>query len=205
MTTARLAGAMQYAANAHDGQLRKGTTIPYIAHPLAVCALVLEHDGKEDEAIAALLHDVAEDTRDGDGRARLNEIGALFGARVAQIVELCSDTIVKPKPSWIERKAAYLGRLRLHATGWNADPGYLRVSCADKLHNARATIADVRRYGMSVFDRFNAPTVEHTLHYYEDLAIVFTSNPSTDDGIRTLTADLADAVIELRTTVISTR
>ena len=53
--------AVGYAASAHAEQVRKGTSIPYISHPIAVSALVIEHGGNEVQAIAALLHDVLED------------------------------------------------------------------------------------------------------------------------------------------------
>jgi (p)ppGpp synthase/HD superfamily hydrolase len=56
----RLPAALDYAALHRDGQLRKGTNIPYLAHLLGVCALVLDYGGDEDQAIAGLLHDVIE-------------------------------------------------------------------------------------------------------------------------------------------------
>ncbi len=55
--TSRFEEALTFATQLHAKQLRKGTTIPYVAHLLAVTALVLENGGDEDEAIAALLHD----------------------------------------------------------------------------------------------------------------------------------------------------
>ncbi len=61
LLTDRYAEALTYAAAAHAGQTRKGTSIPYISHPLAVSALVIENGGSETQAIAALLHDVLED------------------------------------------------------------------------------------------------------------------------------------------------
>jgi (p)ppGpp synthase/HD superfamily hydrolase len=76
--SARYAEAVAYAADAHAGQVRKGTSIPYISHPLAVSALVLEHGGDEDQAIAALLHDVLEDC--GDTMGRLSKIASDHGS-----------------------------------------------------------------------------------------------------------------------------
>src|SRR4030095_10333191 len=63
--------ALLYATHVHGGQVRKGTTIPYVAHLLAVAATVLEYGGDEDLAIAALLHDSVEDQ---GGSARLADI-----------------------------------------------------------------------------------------------------------------------------------
>jgi len=60
--TDRFDRALLYATHIHGGQVRKGTLIPYIAHLLAVAATVLEYNGSEDMAIAALLHDAAEVT-----------------------------------------------------------------------------------------------------------------------------------------------
>jgi (p)ppGpp synthase/HD superfamily hydrolase len=120
--------ALAYAADAHAGQVRKGTSIPFVAHLLAVTALVLEDDGDEDHAIAALLHDAPEDA---GGRDRLDDIRRRFGDRVADIVEACSDTFEVPKPAWRPRKERYLTHLE------TAPDDVLRVSLADKVHNLR--------------------------------------------------------------------
>ena len=82
MLTDRFDRALTYAAIAHREQRRKGSDTPYVAHLLSVCSLVLEHGGDEDQAIAALLHDVVEDQ---GGKPRLAEVKAQFGARVAAI------------------------------------------------------------------------------------------------------------------------
>ena len=145
----RLDDAFVLARELHAGQRRKGTDIPYLGHLMAVAALVIEDGGDEDEAIAALLHDAVEDQ---GGPPTLVLIRGRFGTRVAAIVAACSDTDETPKPPWRARKEAYLAHLR--------DPdlpeGTLRVSLADKLHNARAILADLRA-GHDVFARFNAP------------------------------------------------
>jgi (p)ppGpp synthase/HD superfamily hydrolase len=132
----RFAYALDYATRAHEEQMRKGSEIPYVSHLLAVAALVLEDGGDEDEAIAALLHDVVEDQ---GGAERLAEVEREFVLRVAAIVESCSDTLVTPKPPWRERKAAYVAHLE------GADPSAVRVSLADKVHNVRTIVLDYRR------------------------------------------------------------
>ena len=53
--------ALVFATRLHAGQRRKGTSVPYIAHLLAVAGIVLDYGGTETEAIAALLHDAVED------------------------------------------------------------------------------------------------------------------------------------------------
>src|SRR5687768_13695248 len=105
MLTDRFEQALTFAARAHATQTRKGGDIPYLAHLLSVAALVLEHGGDEDQAIAALLHDAVEDQ---GGPAMLAQIATTFGERVAEIVRGCSDTDQTPKPPWLERKLAYI-------------------------------------------------------------------------------------------------
>ncbi|HET7686893.1 MAG TPA: HD domain-containing protein [Candidatus Limnocylindria bacterium] len=160
----RFASAVATAAELHGEQARKGGRVPYLAHLLAVASLVLEDGGDEDEAIAALLHDAAEDA---GGRETLEAIRGYFGERVALIVAGCSDAMPAPgeaKPPWETRKAAYLEELR------GADPSVLRVSLADKLHNGRSLLADLRADGASVWERFNAPPDRQAWYYGELLA-----------------------------------
>ena len=95
----RFAEAVVYTTEIHELQRRKGTTIPYVAHLLAVASLVLEDGGGEDEAIAALLHDAIEDTD-----VTFDDLADRFGAKVATIVQGCSDTDVMPKPPWRENQ-----------------------------------------------------------------------------------------------------
>ncbi len=163
MLTARFEDALTYAASLHACQVRKGTGIPYISHLLAVCALVLEDGGSEDEAIAALLHDAAEDH---GGEATLNDIRERFGDRARDIVGECSDTFEDPKPPWHQRKERYVAHLE------EASPSALRVSLADKLHNVRSTLRDHREIGEQVWERFNANRDE-IVWYYRSLAEVF--------------------------------
>jgi hypothetical protein len=106
--TGRYDEALVYAARLHREQMRKGTEIPYISHLLAVSALVLEHGGDEDQAIAGLLHDAAEDQ---GGEATLSEIESLFGPDVSKIVADCTDGWTNPKPPFRERKELYLAHL----------------------------------------------------------------------------------------------
>ena len=158
----RLQHAIAYALAAHAGQVRKGTAIPYASHLLAVCAIVQEHGGDEGLACAAMLHDTIEDCGAAHGPA----IEAQFGPRVAGVVRACSDTDLQPKPPWQARKEAYLAHLE------EADADTLLVSCADKLHNARAIITDLRTLGPAMLGRFNAPP-GGTSWYFQALAEVF--------------------------------
>jgi hypothetical protein len=158
--------ALALARSLHADQVRKGTEIPYMSHLMAVSSLVLDDGGTEDEAIAALLHDAVED-QGGKDTSRL--IRQQFGAHVAAIVEACSDTDEVPKPPWRSRKEAYIA----HLSDTDLPEGTLRVSLADKLHNARSILFDLRA-GEGVFSRFSASR-EDTLWYYDALAKTFAS------------------------------
>ena len=155
--------ALAYAHHLHRDQLRKGGNVPYVSHLLAVSSLVLEGLGDEEQAIAALLHDALEDQGD---KTSFEEIQRRFGLRVAERVRACSDTEVIPKPPWHDRKQAYLERLE------NEREDALLVSLADKLHNARATLADNRLAGTDVWARFNAGRDEQRW-YYKSLIGIF--------------------------------
>ena len=164
----RFDAALAYARQTHDRQVRKGTATPYVAHLLAVAATVLEYGGDEDLAIAGLLHDAVEDQ---GGQPRLDDIRARFGDRVAAIVLACSDSAeaeAGAKAPWRQRKLAYLRHLE------TADPDVLLVSLADKVHNARSILRDLRKPdpGAKIWDRFNRPKKD-TLWYYGELAATF--------------------------------
>lgn len=162
-TTAAFEDAFAYAAHLHGAQTRKGTRVPYVAHLLGVAALVLEDGGGEQEAVAALLHDAAEDH---GGQARLEDIRRRFGEGVSRIVEGCSDSLETPRPPFAERKRRYLGRVHTEPRE------VIRVSLADKVYNARVIVAELRFYGDVLWERFN-PGREEQLSYYGELARVF--------------------------------
>ena len=165
MQMSKLSNALALAVQAHEGQVRKSTTIPYISHPMAVSAIALEFGASEDQAIAALLHDAIED----GGIKYVDLISDQFGPYVLGLVQGCTDGIpdnAGKKIDWLERKTPYLAHLE------KADDEVLLVSCSDKLHNARAIVNDLINEGPSVFDRFNATKIQ-TLWYYRQLANIF--------------------------------
>jgi (p)ppGpp synthase/HD superfamily hydrolase len=183
----RFPQALLLAERVHHGQQRKGTGIPYIAHVMAVAALVLEHGGDEDEAIGALLHDAAEE---GGGEAILAEIRAQFGDAVGDIVLGCSDSLAEnpaEKRPWLERKREYVEHV-VEATA-----SVCLVSAADKLHNVRAITRDYRTGGEEVWARFNGGR-EGTLWYYDAVSLALARrSPSrlTDELRREVLALLA--------------
>jgi len=159
----RFVEAVRYAADTHKEQPRKGTDVPYISHLLAVASFVLDDGGDEDAAIAALLHDAAEDQ---GGRARLDDIRARFGDKVARIVEDCTDSWSVPKEEWMDRKERYVE----HAKKLDRDT--LRVSAADKVHNAYTILRDLRTEGDDVWKRFKA-SADDIIWYYDALVRSF--------------------------------
>jgi (p)ppGpp synthase/HD superfamily hydrolase len=182
----RFLRAFQFAAEKHAGQTRKASTIPYIAHLMGVASLVLEVGGDEDLAIAALLHDVVEDC---GGAPILKEVRRRFGARVAKVVDGCTDADTYPKPPWRERKENYLRHLK------TADADTRLVSAADKLNNVRSILADYREVGESVWSRFNGGR-DGTLWYYRVLLDEFLRRPPNR-----VTRELAIAVKDLESLV----
>jgi (p)ppGpp synthase/HD superfamily hydrolase len=149
--------ALDYAARLHAEQRRKASDVPYVAHLLAVAALVLEHGGSQTEAIAALLHDAVEDQ---GGPPVLDEIQRRFGNEVARIVAACTDTDQDPKPPWRARKEAHIAHVAA------ADVSVRLVIAADKLHNARSILSDLRELGDAVWSRFSGGR-DGTLWYYQ--------------------------------------
>ena len=164
LLTNRFDEAVLLACEHHRRQLRKGTAVPYTAHLLAVASLVLEMGGTEDEAIGGLLHDVVED---GGGPEALEKIRDRFGDDVARIVSANSDTDEEPKPPWRERKEAYIAAIASKA------PDELRVSLADKLHNARSILLDFRTHGEMLWSRFRAGEGMPVRWYYRALFDAF--------------------------------
>ena len=159
----RFEQALVYAAQVHENQVRKGSDIPYLSHLLSVAALVLEDGGDEDEAIAGLLHDAVEER----GSLEIREaILVQFGERVASIVDACTESCTIPKPPWRDRKLRYIEQMR------HACPSVLRVSMADKLHNARSILADRDREGEAVWEKFKGGKAG-TLWFYRSLLEIY--------------------------------
>ncbi|PSH04598.1 MAG: phosphohydrolase [Acidobacteria bacterium] len=161
--SARFDEALVMASSLHRLQARKGGRVPYVAHLLGVASLVLEEGGSEDMAIAALLHDAAEDQ---GGEEALEAIASVFGAAVARWVRQASDSLVFPKPEWETRKRHHLAQIP------RADKEAQLIMLADKVYNARSILADHIRIGSEVWARFSVAR-ERTVWYYEALLEVF--------------------------------
>jgi len=177
--------AFTKAARQFEGATRKQTQIPYLSHLMSVAALVMEAGGDEVQVAAAFLHDSAEDK---GGEAELGRIEAEFGPEVAAIVRDLSDSLVdttagQVKEAWSLRKQRYIEHLR------EAPERSLVVSAADKLHNARCILSDLRQHGDAVWSRFNEKAPERQLGYYRSLAAVLHErlhSPLSDELNRTV-------------------
>ena len=146
LLTQRFRDAVVYAGFLHETQTRKGDKgIPYLGHLLIVAGTVIEWGGDEDMAIAAVLHDAIEDQPQQNPGPVIRE---RFGERVADMVEGLSDTDVDPKPPWLQRKKAYFRRLEEEPIE------VVKISAADKLHNARAILNDYMELGDELWSRF---------------------------------------------------
>lgn len=164
----RFRDALVWAAELHEEQRRKGGNVPYVAHLLGVAAIVLEHGGDEDQAIGALLHDALEDQAH---RMSPNAIRARFGERVEAIVLACTDGDPEEQRDrdparWRRRKEKYIADVA------TKHPDALLVSMADKLHNARAILEDLRELGDALWPRFTTGR-DGTLWYYRALLGAF--------------------------------
>ncbi len=178
----RICDAFCFAAALHAGQRRKISGEPYLAHLMAVAALVREHGGDEDEVVAALLHDAVEDQ---GGWSTLEEIRRRFGRRAAKIVEGCSETAETPKPPWRPRKEAQLARLRA------ASASVRLIAAADKLHNVRCLLREYRRGGEAIWAHFHGGREGALWH---SRAVADALNQGGDSP---LVAELQRAVAEL--------
>jgi (p)ppGpp synthase/HD superfamily hydrolase len=160
--TTRFDLALDVATALHRHQERKGTgghATSYVSHLLKVAAIAMADDSDEDVAIAALLHDGPEDQ---GGRKTLQAIRQLFGRRVSQIVEACTDTMRPEKPEWLPRKRRFIRRLSR-----SRDKQVLLVKCADCLANGRDTLTDYRRMKGRVWSRFRSmPCATNQLWWY---------------------------------------
>jgi len=207
MLSDRYKDALIFAAKLHDSQTRKGSEIAYLSHLLAVSGLVMENGGNEDEAIAGLLHDALEDQGDNytseylveprAGRPALKrDLDLRYGSRVREIVEACTDDEDFQKPpagekgtleTWRARKQQYL----MHLSKID-DTGILRVSCSDKLHNARTILIDYEEHGEKIWDWFRAGSKAKQLWYYGNLVetFEFKAKVLNDTGLRRLSREL---------------
>ena len=167
--------AIAFAAQAHTGQYRKGTKIPYISHPLNVAETLIRMGCSEQVVIAGLLHDTLEDTPVTE-----DTVQEMFGRDIALLVKSVSEPS-KREYAWEERKAHTLKHLE--AAPWEV----LILSLADKLDNIRSIQNDHAMMGEQVWLRFKRPR-EKQQWYYKRLAGIF-SERLIDDASLPLVSD----------------
>ncbi|MFR5601248.1 MAG: HD domain-containing protein [Lachnospiraceae bacterium] len=148
--------AVAFAAKAHEGAVRKGTTIPYITHPMETAVIVSLMTSDEEVIAAAVLHDVLEDTA-----VTIEQLREKFGTRVAELV--LSETEDKRK-SWKERKAWGIRRAR------EASREGKIMMLGDKLSNLRSTARDYLLLGEQIWERFNEKDKAMHAWYYCGIA-----------------------------------
>ena len=143
--------AIDFATNKHAGQLRKGTTIPYIVHPLETMNILRSMNADTNLLIAGLLHDTVEDTG-----TSMEEIAEVFGTDVAALVNGHSEDKSK---TWEERKTHAIQELA------EASRRMKMLVMADKVSNLRSIAADYRAIGDKLWERFNAPVKKQAWYY----------------------------------------
>lgn len=140
--------AAVFAAVAHRGTTRKGSRIPYLAHPMEAAAIVSEMTDDRDLIAAAMLHDVIEDTE-----VTLPELEEYFGERIARYVSGESENKrreLPPESTWMLRKQETIDFLE-----HQADTGAKMLALADKLSNLRSIARDVEIVGDRLWERFH--------------------------------------------------
>ncbi len=158
----RLEQAYQFAANAHKGQVRKKTTIPYIMHPVEASIITFEMTDDVSVIIAAILHDVVEDTE-----YQIEDIDRIFGNEIAELVNYESENKRENIPatdSWKIRKQEFLDHLSM--TPIEAK----MITLADKLSNMRAIARDYDKCGDEIWNRFNQKNKKEHEWYYRSIA-----------------------------------
>ena len=164
--------AIRYATEAHEGVNRKGSTLPYILHPLEAMTIVGTMTSDQELMAAALLHDVVE-----DAGVTIEDISREFGPRVAELVEAETDIEVPGMShveSWQQRKQATIDRLA------TASRDTQMVALGDKLSNMRAMARNQREQGDRLWQRFNEKDPARQAWYYRHLAKSLSPLSDTD-------------------------
>lgn len=129
----RFRRAYEFAAKAHEGQLRKEGS-PYIVHPVSAAYILTTLRADEDTLIGALLHDVPEDTR-----CTLNDIEKNFGKKIAFLVDgITKLSKVHYRHNMEERQIESLKKLFIHSA---QDIRIILIKLADRLHNMTTIMA----------------------------------------------------------------
>ncbi len=134
INTERIERAYRVAERAHAGQVRASGE-PYVTHPLATARILADLYMDEESIIAALLHDVPEDTT-----VSLEELKTEFGQDVAQLV----DGVTKLSKLRYGKEQVEAESLRKMFLAMAEDIRVVLIKLADRLHNMR-TLSALRR------------------------------------------------------------
>ena len=143
--------AIRFATDCHAGQVRKGTHIPYIVHPLETMNILRSMNADTNLLIAGVLHDTIEDTE-----ANHDDILARFGTDVVSLVDCHSEDKSK---TWEERKTRAIQELA------HFNKRLKMLVMADKVSNLRSIAADYKALGDELWSRFNAPKEKQAWYY----------------------------------------
>ncbi len=161
MTIDKLNRAIAFAAEKHAAKTRKGTSVPYIVHPMEAAAIAAYLTDDLEVIAAAVLHDVVEDSD-----ATKDDLERLFGSIVAELVVSDSEDKMEHIPasaSWKERKKATIVQLE------SASRDEQIIVLADKLSNMRTIYKDYCLIGDEVWQRFNQKDKSEHAWYYRSI------------------------------------
>ncbi len=184
--------ALVLAARAHRTQIRKGSDIPYLVHPVHVSVLLIRYGFADEVVLAGLLHDVVEDQNVSPDRIEMD-----FGPAVAEMVAALTERKLEGgrKRPWEVRKREALDQLR------TASSGAVAVKAADVLHNARSLAHMLRREGASTWAHY-ARGPRQTMGYYRNVAAVARERLGPHplvEGLEAAIEDLEGATTEQET------
>lgn len=164
-----LSTAFEFACRYHDGQSKKGTSIPFIYHPLAVASIVLSQGGTSSQAMAALLHDTI-----ADGKVTRDEIESRFGAETAELVFAFADPDPIPgrEWGWRETREAYIEKLS------HFDARVLLITASEELHDGSELWHDLKHYGWRSWEKYPVLPTD-VVWYYDSLLRLFEAKLSS--------------------------
>lgn len=154
--------AIIYAVKSHSGSFRKGTSTPYITHPIEAVSIVATMTNDQRVLAATALHDVVEDTE-----VTIDDIRKDFGDTVVRLVAAESENkrdSLPPKTTWKIRKQETLDHLK------NATKEEKMIALGDKLSNMRAIYRDYYTVGDKLWERFNQKDKTEHAWYYKAIA-----------------------------------
>ena len=169
--------AITDAGRIHKNQKRKNSTkhVPYFCHLLGVSSIILEYGGSEIQAAAGMLHDCIEDQN-----ITYEYLLTNYNEEIAEIVKGCTHEKIdktQPKELWPDlikekRIKTFIYYKQISKDKPQYYDGIMLVSVADKLHNIRSLLKEVREQGRNAFNAFKGGR-DVTLFYFDGLVDCF--------------------------------